>query len=95
MLHEVNKDWLYGRIDDREGIFPANFIDILVPISEDDKKVVVLYQYNAQFSGDLSLMPGQIVHVLYRVSENWLYGECNGYKGQFPQNFVNRIPLGI
>ena len=30
--------------------------------------------------------------MLSRVDSDWLYGEQDGRRGQFPVNFVNRVP---
>uniref|UniRef100_V5FY66 SH3 domain-containing protein n=1 Tax=Anoplophora glabripennis TaxID=217634 RepID=V5FY66_ANOGL len=92
LLRRINSEWLYGKVLDKEGMFPANFIDIQVPLSEDANTVMALYEFNPQMAGDLALKPGQLVKVLRRINNDWLYGECNGQTGQFPSNFVDRIP---
>lgn len=38
------------------------------------------------------IQEGDEIQVLRRVNEDWLYGECNGSKGQFPSNFVTELP---
>ncbi|GJQ66993.1 hypothetical protein Trydic_g21922 [Trypoxylus dichotomus] len=92
LLKQIDKGWMYGRIGDREGIFPANFIDIQIPLPEIDEKFVkAIYQFQPQLPGDLGLTPGQIVKVLQKVSDEWLLGESNGQKGQFPANFVTNL----
>lgn len=32
LIRRVNVEWLYGQVEDREGIFPENFIQIMVPL---------------------------------------------------------------
>ncbi|KAJ8923643.1 hypothetical protein NQ315_010223 [Exocentrus adspersus] len=64
LLRRINNEWLYGRILDREGMFPANFIDIQVPLIEDDNTAMALYEFKPQMPGDLELKPGQLVKVL-------------------------------
>lgn len=52
---------------------------------------------------DLVLIPnvalifqeGAKITVISRISADWLYGEYNGRKGQFPVNYVNRLPRNI
>lgn len=34
---------------------------------------------------------GEKIKVLGRINEDWLYGEKNGTKGQFPAAFVQQI----
>lgn len=91
-MQRINNEWLYGKVLDKEGMFPANFIDIQVPLVEDNNTVMVLYEFNPQMAGDLALKPGQLVKVLKKVDKDWLYGDCNGQTGVFPSNFVDRIP---
>lgn len=94
-MRRINDDWLYGKVVDKEGMFPESFIDIQVPLKEDENLVTALYDFPAQMSGDLSLKAGQKIKVLRKISDDWLYGECNGLRGQFPCNFVDRVPQNI
>lgn len=89
ILHRVNQEWLYGRICDKEGMFPASFIQIEVPLENENQIVTALYEFKPQMPGDLPLKPGQIIKVTKEISQDWLYGECNGQVGQFPRNFVS------
>lgn len=41
------------------------------------------------------LQEGSRLCVTGRISEEWLYGECEGRVGQFPANFIDRIPQGL
>ncbi|KAK5639496.1 hypothetical protein RI129_011988 [Pyrocoelia pectoralis] len=92
LLRQVNSEWFYGRVEDRKGMFPASFVSIQVPLPGDDNVVVALYEFNPQVEGDLKLRPGQMVHVTGRLSDEWLLGESEGHVGQFPSNFVDRVP---
>ncbi|CAH1153479.1 unnamed protein product [Phaedon cochleariae] len=92
LLKRINNDWYYGRLLDKEGIFPANFIDVIVPLNQDDKTVMALYEFSPQMPGDLGLRAGQMVKVIRKINVDWLYGESEGQCGQFPSNFVDRIP---
>lgn len=89
LIRRVNKEWLYGKVYDREGIFPESFIQIKVPLPGENQIVTVLYEFTPQMAGDLPLKPGQKIRVIKEVSDDWLYGECNGLQGQFPKNFVS------
>lgn len=33
--------------------------------------------------------------VLYRINDDWLYGEVNGRQGQFPANFLEFVPENL
>lgn len=39
-----------------------------------------------------TLQENEIVNILYRINEDWLYGEVNGRQGQFPANFLEYVP---
>ncbi|CAG9855515.1 unnamed protein product [Phyllotreta striolata] len=92
LLKKINNDWYFGKTQDIEGMFPANFIEVVVPLEKDDNTVMALFEFPAQMEGDLALKPGQLVTVMRRINEDWLYGESNGQVGQFPSNFVERVP---
>jgi len=32
------------------------------------------------------------VKVLSKIDADWLYGECEGRKGQFPTSFIDSVP---
>lgn len=57
--------------------------------------VTALYTFQAETSEDLTIMEGSRLCVTGRISEEWLYGECEGRVGQFPANFIDRIPQGL
>jgi len=39
------------------------------------------------------LQEGDLIKVMGKVDENWLYGECKGKRGQFPSNYVAEYDL--
>ncbi|CAH0562278.1 unnamed protein product [Brassicogethes aeneus] len=92
LTKRINDDWLQGRVLDSEGIFPANFIELKVPLPEEKNIVTALYEFKAQMADDLNLKVGQKVNVTKIINTEWLYGTSNGRRGQFPSNYVDRIP---
>lgn len=58
----------------------------------DGTMVTALYTFQAETVGDLTIHEGCQVRVTGRLNDEWLFGECNGMSGQFPANFVDRIP---
>ncbi|XP_029669828.1 SH3 domain-containing protein 19 isoform X2 [Formica exsecta] len=96
LIKKINDDWLEGRIGNHQGIFPFNFIDIKIPLPGlSDNIVTALYTFVGETSDDLSFEEGAKITVISRISEDWLYGEYNDRKGQFPANYVNRLPHNI
>ncbi|KAK3089926.1 hypothetical protein FSP39_007688 [Pinctada imbricata] len=53
------------------------------------KQVVVLYDYRAQRSDELTIFKGDVISVLYKDSDLWWMGElADGQQGFFPANYV-------
>ncbi|KAI4495933.1 hypothetical protein M0802_008148 [Mischocyttarus mexicanus] len=96
LIRVVNDDWMEGKVGNRQGIFPINFLDIKVPLPGlQDDIAVALYSFQGETPEDLPFEEGAKIKVLSRLSDDWLYGEYKGKKGQFPTNYVNRIPYSI
>lgn len=96
LIRGVNDDWMIGEVNGKQGMFPCNFVDIKVPLRDSASNIVTaIYTFRAETTEDLPFTEGDKITVLSRTSEDWLYGECDGRKGQFPANYVNRIPRDI
>lgn len=96
LIKRINDDWMEGRIGSRQGIFPTNFIDIKVQLPGlPDNIVTAIYSFKGETPEDLTFNEGAKITVLSRLSQDWYYGEYDGRKGQFPINYVNRIPCNI
>ncbi|XP_050341894.1 hybrid signal transduction histidine kinase M [Bactrocera neohumeralis] len=101
ILEQVSAEWYRGRTRSGcEGIFPINYIDVKVPLVEENAKtkplrVRCLYNFPAEYDGDLALTQNEIVTILYKINEDWLYGEVDGRQGQFPANFIEYLPENI
>lgn len=96
LIRKINEDWVEGRIGNQQGIFPINFIDIKVPLPGiPDNIVTAVYSFKGETTEDLVFDEGEKITVLSRISHDWLYGECGNRKGQFPVNYVNRIPCNL
>ncbi|XP_017067232.1 actin cytoskeleton-regulatory complex protein pan1 [Drosophila eugracilis] len=54
-----------------------------------------LYHFPGEVEGDLPLQENELVTVLYRINEDWLYGEIAGRQGQFPANFLDQVPANL
>ncbi|XP_044017157.1 probable serine/threonine-protein kinase DDB_G0282963 isoform X2 [Aphidius gifuensis] len=92
----VNNEWLEGQVGNSCGIFPANFIDIIVPLRDDSINIVnALYPFEGETWEDLTFEEGAQIKVLSRISDDWLYGEYKNTKGQFPSNYVDKIPQNL
>ena len=65
LQRQVNGDWLYGKFGHNKGMFPANFIKVVVPLSKgsisqqsqqpEAQTVTALYPFAAETWDDLEL----------------------------------------
>ncbi|XP_015124075.1 SH3 domain-containing protein 19 isoform X1 [Diachasma alloeum] len=96
LKRQINDEWLEGQVGNRIGMFPANFVDIIVPLPGVATNVVTaLYAFPGETWDDLPFEEGVKINVLSRISDEWLYGEYKGKRGQFPANYVNRVPHNL
>ena len=48
----------------------------------------VVYDYEAQQEDELTITPGDTIHVLQKIDADWWEGNLNGRIGIFPANYV-------
>ncbi|XP_046626901.1 SH3 domain-containing protein 19 isoform X1 [Neodiprion virginianus] len=93
LVRAINNEWIEGRVGNRQGMCPLNFIDVKVPLPGLSTNAVnALYAFTGETQDDLTFEEGAKITVLSKLSDDWLYGECNGRRGQFPANYVDRVP---
>ncbi|KAJ3209855.1 Endophilin-A2 [Dinochytrium kinnereticum] len=66
----------------------------IAPTSGAVKKVKVLYDFDAEGPGELSIRSGDIINVTVEIDEGWWEGELtdgSGAGGMFPSNYVEVI----
>uniref|UniRef100_A0A182QYH1 SH3 domain-containing protein n=1 Tax=Anopheles farauti TaxID=69004 RepID=A0A182QYH1_9DIPT len=111
LLKRLNEEWYMGRDKrGLEGIFPVNFIHVKVPLmnfpaeeqtentaaaSGGVTQVRALYNFTAETAEDLTIMENDMVTVLYQITPEWLYGEIDGRRGQFPANYIEYVPPNL
>ncbi|XP_076636901.1 uncharacterized protein LOC143349490 [Colletes latitarsis] len=96
---EAENGWWKGRLKDRVGVFPSNFVSPLYEESEthkdQEKKELckVVCSYEAANEDELTLSEGDIITLYSRDApdEGWCIGELKGQVGWFPDNFVEMI----
>ncbi|KAL3290001.1 hypothetical protein HHI36_023378 [Cryptolaemus montrouzieri] len=52
---------------------------------------IALYPFPATQAGDLALEVDDVVILIRRVNQEWLYGQVGDREGMFPENFINVI----
>ncbi|XP_067408001.1 SH3 domain-containing protein 19 isoform X2 [Emydura macquarii macquarii] len=104
LLEKIDNEWYRGKCGDRTGIFPANFVKVIIDVPEEGnrKKVfsspcikgprcVARFEYIGDQKDELSFSEGEIILLKEYVNEEWARGELKGTCGIFPLNFVEVI----
>uniref|UniRef100_A0A8C3JBC4 SH3 domain containing 19 n=1 Tax=Calidris pygmaea TaxID=425635 RepID=A0A8C3JBC4_9CHAR len=92
ILEQVDSEWYRGRLNEKEGIFPAVFVQICSELSQSvgakKGKAKALYDFHGENEDELSFKAGDTITELESVDEDWMSGEIQGKSGIFPKNFV-------
>ncbi|XP_047422098.1 SH3 domain-containing protein 19 isoform X2 [Sciurus carolinensis] len=95
ILERLDSDWCRGRLRDREGIFPAAFVQpcpaeakSTSAISLKGRKAKALYDFQGENEDELSFKAGDVITELESVDDDWMSGELMGKSGIFPKTYV-------
>uniref|UniRef100_A0A8C3JE73 SH3 domain containing 19 n=1 Tax=Calidris pygmaea TaxID=425635 RepID=A0A8C3JE73_9CHAR len=94
ILEQVDSEWYRGRLNEKEGIFPAVFVQICsaeernTSVGAKKGKAKALYDFHGENEDELSFKAGDTITELESVDEDWMSGEIQGKSGIFPKNFV-------
>ncbi|NXD43544.1 SH319 protein, partial [Copsychus sechellarum] len=90
ILEQVDLEWYRGRLNGKEGIFPAVFVQTCsgTPGGGKKGKAKALYAFHGENEDELSFKAGDMITELKSVDEDWMSGEILGKSGIFPKNFV-------
>ncbi|NXU10178.1 SH319 protein, partial [Pardalotus punctatus] len=91
VLEQVDSEWYRGRLNGKEGIFPAVFVQTCsgTPGGRKKGKAKALYDFHGENEDELSFKAGDMITELESVDEDWMSGEILGKSGIFPKNFVH------
>lgn len=89
LRRRIDQNWFYGHLNGREGVFPINHVQIIVPLPVPQCKALYDFQMvPVEDEGCLSFKKGQVINVIRRVDQNWAEGRIGESIGIFPINFV-------
>ncbi|XP_067655097.1 dynamin-binding protein-like [Haliotis asinina] len=89
----VDDNWLRGRLNGTEGIFPSNFVEsITLPSLQPGQKIFAgVDEFQPAQDGDLGINRGDIIVGLHQLDDNWWHGSCGGNTGIFPLTCVTEL----
>ncbi|KAL6080834.1 hypothetical protein STEG23_023843, partial [Scotinomys teguina] len=100
ILERLDSDWYRGRLHDREGIFPAVFVQpcpaeakSMAPPVLKGRKAKALYDFLGENEDELSFKAGAVITELEPVDDDWMSGELMGRSGIFPKNYVQFLQV--
>ncbi|KAG9344064.1 hypothetical protein JZ751_012543 [Albula glossodonta] len=96
ITEHVDSEWCRGRLDGKEGYFPAAFVEPCEapmeepesPKTEGEGRGRALYDFVSECEDELSLKVGDIITGLESIDDEWFFGELNGTRGLVPKNYV-------
>ncbi|XP_051013351.1 SH3 domain-containing protein 19 [Acomys russatus] len=95
ILERLDSDWFRGRLQDREGIFPAVFVQpcpaeakSTAAATLQERKAKALYDFLGENEDELSFKAGDVITGLEPVDDDWMSGELVGRSGIFPKSYV-------
>lgn len=94
LLRRIDLNWFIGECNGREGVFPVNYVQVLVPLPQPQCKALYDFKMGPnEEEGCLTFKKGAIINVLRRVDQNWAEGRIGDIIGIFPIQFVEMNSL--
>nr|XP_035945089.1 SH3 domain-containing protein 19 isoform X4 [Halichoerus grypus] len=105
LLEKIDPDWYRGRCRNQTGIFPANYVKVIIDIPERGNgkresisthcvkgpRCIARFEYIGDQKDELSFSEGEIIILKEYVNEEWARGELRERTGIFPLNFVELV----
>ncbi|XP_073748458.1 SH3 domain-containing protein 19 isoform X6 [Callorhinus ursinus] len=105
LLEKIDPDWYRGRCRNQIGIFPANYIKVIIDIPEGGNgkresvsthcvkgpRCIARFEYIGDQKDELSFSEGEIIILKEYVNEEWARGDLRDRTGIFPLNFVELV----
>lgn len=93
VTQHVDAEWRRGRLEGREGLFPAAFTCQAQPITgqQPAQRGVAKFDFTAEGEDELTLKVGDIVTQVEPVDEQWILGVAGGKRGIVPKNYISLL----
>lgn len=90
VTEHVDAEWRRGRLDGREGLFPAAFTQPCQGQSSTAKVTAkAVFDFTAENEDELTLKVGDILTQVEPVDEQWILGVVGGKRGIVPKNYIS------
>ncbi|XP_048669468.1 SH3 domain-containing protein 19 isoform X4 [Marmota marmota marmota] len=105
LLEKIDTDWYRGKCRSQTGVFPANYVKVIVDIPEGENgkresvsshcvkntRCVARFEYIGDQKDELSFSEGEMIILKEYMNEEWARGELQDRTGIFPLNFVELV----
>ncbi|XP_053271750.1 SH3 domain-containing protein 19 [Pleuronectes platessa] len=95
VIKHIDTEWRRGRLEGREGLYPAAFTQLhqVQPIPDQQSAVKgagkALFDFTAESEDELTLKAGDDITQVEFVDEQWILGVVGGRRGLFPKNYIS------
>lgn len=94
LRRRIDSNWFVGELNGREGAFPINHVQIIIPLPLPQCKALYDFRMGPnEEEGCLAFKKGAIINVFRRVDQNWAEGRIGDCIGIFPIAFVEMNAL--
>ncbi|XP_075948385.1 uncharacterized protein LOC142950706 isoform X2 [Anarhichas minor] len=95
VTERIDAQWRRGRVEGREGIYPAAFTQACQaqPITDQQSAVkgVAKFDFTAESEDELTLKVGDVMTQVEFVDEQWILGVVGGKRGIVPKNYISLL----
>lgn len=95
VLEHVDDEWRRGRVELREGLYPAAFTQTCTaqPITEQrsELRAKALFDFAAENEDELTLKVGDVLTEVESMDEQWIVGVVGGKRGIVPKNYISLL----
>lgn len=95
VTEHIDAEWRRGRLEGREGIYPAAFTQSCqaqpIPGEQSAVKGVAKFDFTPESEDELMLKVGDIITQVESVDEQWIMGLVGGKRGIVPKNYISLL----
>lgn len=95
VMEHIDAEWRRGRLEGREGLYPAAFTQTCQAQPTTDQQSAVRgmarFDFTAESEDELTLKVGDIITQVESVDEQWILGVVGGKRGIAPKNYISLL----